>query len=195
MSSSLLEECAPPALSPRTSSSSQRSMMSMNRIGRKHRQRKQRNVSIKFQAQNFVKNRGLGEDLDDHYDIGDKIGEGGFGEVYTAVHKKTGAERAVKVIYKTEDDDDDFETVNTTIRNEFAVVKSLDHPNLLKQYEMFEDEDKFMIVTGKYCRVWWSWVCVLTTVSIHSPPFTQHRPLSRWRTTGRIGKYWALFRR
>lgn len=89
-------------------------------------------------------------DLEEHYEIGDKIGEGGFGEVFSVVHLKTGAERAVKVVYKTEDDDVDFEKVNTTIRNEFAVVKSLDHPNLLKQYEMFEDDDKFMIVTDLY---------------------------------------------
>lgn len=152
MSSGLLAECPPPTLSPRTSGASQRSSSSLGRISRKHRQKKSkaRNVSIKFQAQNFVKNRGLGVQLDEHYEIGDKIGEGGFGEVFSVVHLKTGAERAVKVIYKTEDDDVDFEKVNTTIRNEFAVVKSLDHPNLLKQYEMFEDDDKFMIVTDLY---------------------------------------------
>jgi calcium-dependent protein kinase len=107
-------------------------------------------ASIKFTAQAFVKNRSLGEDLEQFYDLGDKIGEGGFGEVFSVIHKKTGAERAVKVIYKTEDSDIDFERVNATIRNEFNAVKSLDHPNLLKQYEMFEDEDRFMIVTGTF---------------------------------------------
>jgi len=106
-------------------------------------------TSIKFTAKHFIHARKFGEVLEEYYDIGEKIGEGGFGEVFCAVHQKTGAERAVKVIYKTEDTDIDFEKVNATIRNEFATVKSLDHPNLLKQYEMFEDEDKFMIVTGK----------------------------------------------
>ena len=153
MSSRVLAEVPPPPpLSARTSSASQRSVASMNRIGRNHRiqKKKRRNVSIKFQAQTFVKTRGQGAELEDHYDIGDMIGEGGFGQVFTAIHKKTGAERAVKVLYKGEEDEEDFEKVNTMIRNEFAVVKSLDHPNLLKQYEMFEDDEKFMIVTGTF---------------------------------------------
>lgn len=125
-------------------------MSHISRRGHRNRKAKQRNVSIKFSAKNFVNARELGEDVEEFYDIQEKIGEGGFGEVFKALHKKTGAERAVKVIYKTESDDFDFEKVNTTIRNEFAVVKSLDHPNMLKQYEMFEDEDKFMIVTDLY---------------------------------------------
>ena len=124
----------PPTLSPRTSSSSAISRISRrSHLGsRRQHKAKQRNVSIKFSAKNFVRPRQLGEDVEQYYDIEDKIGEGGFGEVFRAIHKKTGAERAVKVIYKTEDSDIDFEKVNTTIRNEFAVVKSLDHVSFME---------------------------------------------------------------
>ena len=118
----------PPVLSPRTSSHS-----TLSRVSRRRRKAKQRKT-IKFNAQTFVHARQLGEDVEQFYEIQDKIGEGGFGEVFRALHKKTGAERAVKVIYKTEDEDSDFEKVNTTIRNEFAVVKSLDHVSIINIY-------------------------------------------------------------
>jgi serine/threonine protein kinase len=120
----------------------------------KHKPRKKR-VSLKFQARNFVKTRHFGEELCEHYQLGEKIGEGAFGEVFAAVHKATGAERAVKVIYKGataeaaaaeeegleehehghEDEhehehEDEDEKLNAIIRNEFATVNSLDHVSL-----------------------------------------------------------------
>lgn len=143
----------PPSLVPKVSGSSTMSSgtrSSSSTAGSRHHNPRKKRISLKFHAKNFVKTRNFGEALTEHYDIGAKIGEGGFGEVFAVVHKTTGADRAVKIIYKAEDDDDQFEKVNATIRNEFATVNSLDHPNLIKQYEMFEDEDRFMIVTGSF---------------------------------------------
>jgi Protein kinase domain len=201
----MLSEAAPPSptknpprrsLSPRAiskSSSSPHGSPKLGRVSRKSRSihhgsgsssRSARNrVSIKFTAQTFVKNRSLGEELEHFYDLGDKIGEGGFGEVFTVIHKKTGAERAVKVIYKSEDSDIDFEMVNTTIKNEFNVVKSLDHPNLLKQYEMFEDDEKFMIVTGRFCTVYQK-LFIIYVINSTIPLSNACRHLQRRRIAG-----------
>jgi serine/threonine protein kinase len=41
-----------------------------------------------------------GNDIADLYDFKEKLGEGSFGKVYRAVHKESGKERAIKLIYK-----------------------------------------------------------------------------------------------
>ena len=40
--------------------------------------------------------------LHDYYDLGDNLGKGKYGLVKSAIHKKTGEKRAVKVIKKKE---------------------------------------------------------------------------------------------
>ena len=136
-----------PLPSSRTSSASS----SMSRLSRPSHTRirghRTKRRTHKFSAQNFIHARQFGEDVEQFYEIQDKIGAGGFGEVFRAIHKKTGGERAVKIIYKAEDDDDDFEKVNTTIRNEFAVIKSLDHVS----QSLFTLCALFLLLVGKNC--------------------------------------------
>jgi calcium-dependent protein kinase len=36
---------------------------------------------------------------------------------------------------------------NDDVQNEFNILKTLDHPNILKQIEMFQDANNFYIVT------------------------------------------------
>lgn len=33
------------------------------------------------------------------------------------------------------------------IKNEIAIMKVVDHPNIVKLYEFFEDDDSFYIIT------------------------------------------------
>ncbi len=40
------------------------------------------------------------KDITEVYDIGDKIGQGGYGKVYKAIHKESGLTRAIKKIKK-----------------------------------------------------------------------------------------------
>ena len=56
-------------------------------------------TTIKFSAQGFVTQQ-VGKLLEE-YAIGDMLGSGGFGEVYLGKHKKSGAERAIKVVHKS----------------------------------------------------------------------------------------------
>jgi len=62
-----------------------------------------------------------------------KIGEGGFGTVKSAKDKRTGAIRAVKSVSK-----DSSEAEH--LREEMDIMRLLDHPNIVRFYECFEDK-------------------------------------------------------
>jgi calcium-dependent protein kinase len=77
----------------------------------------------------------------DHYKLGKQIGDGGSSKIFVCTHKRTRQKRAVKQIPKS----------NISSRekflNEVAILGELDHPNLLRLYESFEDEEDYFIVT------------------------------------------------
>lgn len=62
-----------------------------------------------------------------------KIGEGGFGTVKSAKDKRTGALRAVKSVSK---DSSEIEH----LREEMDIMRLLDHPNIVRFYECFQDK-------------------------------------------------------
>ena len=59
---------------------------------------------------------------------------GGYGQVFKCVNKRSGAERAVKTILKTGFYD---EAERARFQTEVALLKQMDHPNILKLYEVF----------------------------------------------------------
>lgn len=71
----------------------------------------------------------------------DQIGKGAFGEVRKALHLESGVYRAIKIIYKEQTRPED----QKKILNEIEVLKRLDHPNIVKIYEYFED-GKFIYI-------------------------------------------------
>jgi calcium-dependent protein kinase len=71
------------------------------------------------------------------------LGSGAFGEVRMCVHRETGSQRAVKVLRKSNMDDDE----KVMLFNEINNLKGLDHPNILQMYEFFEDDKRYYIVT------------------------------------------------
>lgn len=71
--------------------------------------------SVKFTASNFVAQNE--DSLDKHYIIGELLGEGGFGEVFSCIHIQRGEERAVKVIHKQFNEEDE------RVLAEFDIVK------------------------------------------------------------------------
>ena len=81
--------------------------------------------------------------LRDSYRIGKMLGSGAFGEVRVCVHRESQAQRAVKVLRKSHMDEDE----KRMFFNEINILKDLDHPNILKMYEFFEDEKRYYIVT------------------------------------------------
>lgn len=83
------------------------------------------------------------------YEFGKKLGEGSFGVVYECVHRTecSGPSRRVrvcKVISKSRADR--IGTSVNKIREEFAVLKMLDHPHVVRIFEDFEDERHFFLV-------------------------------------------------
>ena len=77
-----------------------------------------------------------------------KLGSGAFAEVTLCKHTPTNTERALKTIHKSglsiQQKDPIF------MLKEIQILKTLDHPNILKCYEIFEDEQKYYIAT-EYC--------------------------------------------
>jgi calcium-dependent protein kinase len=45
------------------------------------------------------------KEITDFYQIGKRIGKGSYGDVFKAVHKDSGIERAIKVIHKEKMED------------------------------------------------------------------------------------------
>ena len=81
--------------------------------------------------------------LRDFYRIGKVMGTGAFGEVRMCVHRESNAQRAVKVLRKSNMDEDE----KRMLFNEINILKEIDHPNIIKMYEFFEDEKRYYLVT------------------------------------------------
>lgn len=77
------------------------------------------------------------------YRIGKMLGAGAFGEVRVCMHRESGVQRAVKVLRKANMDEDE----KRMFFNEINVLRNLDHPNIVKMYEFFEDDKRYYIVT------------------------------------------------
>ena len=58
------------------------------------------------------------------------------------VHRDTAAQRAVKVLKKSNMDEDE----RRMLFNEINILKELDHPNIVKMFEFFEDDKRYYIV-------------------------------------------------
>lgn len=86
--------------------------------------------------------------LYDSYKELKKIGSGAFAEVVLCEHIPTHTERAVKKIHKAGLCQQQRDPV--FMLKEIQILKTLDHPNILKCYEIFEDDLKYYVAT-EYC--------------------------------------------
>lgn len=82
----------------------------------------------------------------EEYKVGKVLGSGAFGEVRRAIHRESGEIRAVKIFRK---DLAQNEASQRKLREEIDILRSLDHPNIIRVYEYFEDSKKFYIVMEK----------------------------------------------
>uniref|UniRef100_A0A0G4HY17 Protein kinase domain-containing protein n=1 Tax=Chromera velia CCMP2878 TaxID=1169474 RepID=A0A0G4HY17_9ALVE len=71
-----------------------------------------------------------GPNIRDFYSLGEMLGSGSFGEVRRAVHLESGDEVAVKIQEKDAEE---------TMKNEWKVQKELDHPNICRAIDFFEE--------------------------------------------------------
>lgn len=77
-----------------------------------------------------------------------KIGEGAFAQVFLCMHIPTGQKRAIKAIHKSGLHHEQID--KDRMLKEINVLKSLDHPNILRCYEIFEDQLHYY-VSVEYC--------------------------------------------
>ncbi|CAK9002887.1 Calcium-dependent protein kinase 2 (PfCDPK2) [Durusdinium trenchii] len=88
--------------------------------------------------------------ITDFYDVGRSIGEGSFGSVFKASVKATEAIRAVKRIPLPKAGRDK-DTRLDFLKEEIRVAKLLDHPGIVKLFEVFEDH-KSVYMVMELCR-------------------------------------------
>ena len=81
--------------------------------------------------------------IQEKYYFKSKLGSGNFGIVYQAEHKITRVVRAVKKIRKPSQKS----KPNDSLLKDVDILKKLDHPNIIKVYEFYQDESWYYIVT------------------------------------------------
>jgi len=77
-----------------------------------------------------------------HYDLEKTIGQGQFGKVKLARHVLTGSRVAVKIIVKSKLDEETLKKVYREVR----IMKELNHPNIIRLYEVIETEKVLFLV-------------------------------------------------
>jgi len=75
------------------------------------------------------------------YQMGKVLGEGGFAKVCKGKHRITGKEVAIKSINLRKIKSDKLDM----LKNEIEVMKMLDHPNIVRLYETFHDEQNHVM--------------------------------------------------
>ena len=106
-------------------------------------------IDLKVNTGNFIVQRD-GAKVYDVYEKLQFLGEGSFGSVYKVKRKNSAREiiRALKEISKEKmclNEENSEE-----IRNEISVLKRLDHPNIMKIYEFYEDKENMYLIT-EFC--------------------------------------------
>jgi calcium-dependent protein kinase len=86
----------------------------------------------------------------DIYEFIKVIGEGSYGRVSKVIHRKLNIVRALKAIEKKNKKGEITEENTNNLRSEINILKSLDHPNIIKIYEYFDIGNKIYI-TYEYC--------------------------------------------
>ncbi|TNV80972.1 hypothetical protein FGO68_gene3591 [Halteria grandinella] len=104
---------------------------------------------FKFGKGDFVVEHSQKEKLSTYYTFENEkvLGQGSFGMVQKAKHKLTGEMRAIKRLTKEK------MSVSARIRlnYEIDILKNLDHPNILRLYEVFEDK-KYIYLVTEFCQ-------------------------------------------
>lgn len=78
-----------------------------------------------------------------NYEVIQKLGEGGMGVVYKAVHNLSGQEVAIKMLPPELSQD---ENIRTRFINEARLLAQLDHPNIVTLYNFLEEDLRFYLI-------------------------------------------------
>ena len=90
--------------------------------------------NMKLSKDNIIKISS--EPLQKYYNILSDLGHGSFGMVKKVKHKHIGEERAMKIVRKKLDS-----------QNEIEILRKISHPNIISIYEIFEDSKNYYIMS------------------------------------------------
>mmetsp|Transcript_44586 Transcript_44586/g.95027 ORF Transcript_44586/g.95027 Transcript_44586/m.95027 type:complete len:481 (+) Transcript_44586:90-1532(+) len=98
-------------------------------------------TTIKFDH-SFTQENDEGAKIDEFYDMSKKgpLGEGSYGTVCKGTNKHTDVVRAIKTIERDKVSDE------KRFRAEVDIQRKLDHPNIVKLYEVFKDAKNYYLV-------------------------------------------------
>ena len=96
----------------------------------------------------FIKTKRGGLDLNEYSEL-EKISAGSFCEVKKVLHIPTKQNRAVKIIHKVGLQNNIIN--QKSILHELKILNSIDHPNILRCYAIYEDDLQYYIVT-EFCE-------------------------------------------
>jgi len=81
-------------------------------------------------------------DLKEDYKIESVIGQGNYSKVRRGRNKATGEKVAIKIISKSKLSPEDL----ADLKNEIDILKQVDHPNIVKLVDVYEDAKNFSLV-------------------------------------------------
>ena len=106
-------------------------------------------IDIKVNAKNFVVQRT--KSVFDVYEKIEFLGKGAYGSVYKVIRKNSGTREIIRALKEISKESMNVNKENEEeIRNEIEVLKSIDHPNIMKIFEFFED-DKNIFLINEFC--------------------------------------------
>lgn len=78
--------------------------------------------------------------IEEYYQLNEVLGKGAYGSAHRAICRLTGVERAVKCILMSKVKD------LSRLEVETSIAKQLDHPNIVRLYETFRDDQHLYLV-------------------------------------------------
>ena len=106
------------------------------------------------------------------YHLGDELGAGGYGFVMTAIHRLERREVAVKFIIKAKVPEHAWmeDKAARRVPTEALLLGLLDHPNIVKCLDLFEDELYFYLVSRHTMTL-----CAMIVLLIRVIPYHRYR--------------------
>lgn len=83
--------------------------------------------------------------IESNYIVENKLGEGSFGSIYLAICRLTGEKRRLQIYHKKQSIDPN--RIKHLIKHEIKLLKSLNHPSLLKVYDLNETSTQLILIS------------------------------------------------
>ncbi len=99
---------------------------------------------LKIKPSKLINSEKQYKDVKKNYKLLEKLGEGKFGKVYKVYHYPSGQTRAMKIVQKSATNSQDDER---KFLKEIEVLTLLDHPNIVKIFEYFYDDNNYFVIT------------------------------------------------